>query len=182
MASTKPLASLLYCWKQDKGKPKVCLTKHVRSYILLQKAKHTSLLQLLHQVIRHLLQLLIHVIAMLPGLSRLSQPKNWDTLRWLKSLLLPESDVQWKRKNLRSCPHELRVTHTGICVYPQEETMPQRTYCLSRQRGTAQKQKIESWITETLRSISRKIFPSLKSRLEFKSEPPAEKLKTLRNL
>jgi len=80
MTSTKHLASLLYCWTQNKGKPKVCLTKHIRSCTLLQKAEHTSLPQLSHQVIRQILQLLIHIIAMLPGLSRLSQPKKWNTL------------------------------------------------------------------------------------------------------
>lgn len=100
-ASTKHQASLLYCWKQNKGNSRVCLSKHVRSHTLLQKAKYTSFPQLLHQVIRHLLQLFICITVMLPDLSRLSQPENWDSLKSLKSLFSYQKETLTERgKNI----------------------------------------------------------------------------------
>ena len=69
-------------------------------------------------------------------------------------------------------------------MYPQEETLHQRTYCLDRQRGTAHKRKIEGWVTdtETLIPIPRKVFTSLKSRLEFKPEKPSWETQNLEKL
>lgn len=97
VASTKHQASMLYCWKQNKGKSRVCLPKHVRSHTLLQKAKHTSFTQLLHQVIRHLLQLFICITVMLPDLSRLSQPENRDSLKSLRSLFSYQKEMLTER-------------------------------------------------------------------------------------